>query len=245
MKASIENINGNNFSWLNEFSMINDNSSTYYYVVDYGLGEISMFDDNWSFINYSKSYLAPQNIVSVNNELFITSYSNIYKADKYLNKINQFDAIDTPNYCGIYHNKTNNLLYVAAFDNKAIYLFDLKLNLVESINLSMYQYPYSIQGFNNHLYVGTFNGVVLVISNKMIIKTFNGCNGCSNYITSITFDRFGFIGISSGNRNGYLHYPNGTLTEKVLTVDHDIQYMRFDSKNRLVVLTREKISIFF
>ncbi len=38
-------------------------------------------------------------------------------------------------------------------------------------------YSSSINEHDNKLYVGTNNGMILVIVNNMIIQQFNGCNG--------------------------------------------------------------------
>jgi hypothetical protein len=213
--------------------------------VDSGWSKINIFDENWNFIN-SIPYSLPHNIATINNTLFITSENSIYKSDKYLNLIQQYNSTDSPRYYGIYYNTTNNLIYVVAFDHKRIDIFDLELtNRVDSIDLSAYPFPYSIQGYKNDLYVGTYNGLIINISNKKVVKTFNGCNGCSDYITSILFDHYGYMGTSTMNGYAYLFYPNQTLTNKRLSAPSNFEYMMFDSNTRLILLSKEEISIYY
>ena len=216
-----------------------------YYVTDSEWNKINIFDENWNFIN-SKTYPFPHNIATINNTLFITSENSIYKTDKNLILIHQYNATNSPRYYGMYYNRTNYLIYVAAFDSKRIDIFDFKLlDRIDSIDLSTYPYPYSIQAHKNNLYIGTYNGQIIVVSNKKVVKTFNGCNGCSDYITSIIFDNFGYMGTSSSTGYGYLFYPNGTLTNKRISAPANLEYISFDSKARLVLVSTKQIGIYY
>jgi hypothetical protein len=70
------------------------------------------------------------------------------------------------------------LIYGAAKSKSIIHVSDLNLVLNDTITTPSYT-PISINGYNNQMYVGTDQGIILIIANKAIINTFNGCNGNS------------------------------------------------------------------
>ena len=135
--------------------MIIDLNATYY-VTDPTGNRIYMFDEDWNYINF-KSLNNPVYMLTVNYTLYITGINNIYKTDKYLNNLNQYNANDSPFYNGIYFNETNNLLYIVSNSKFAIDVFNLNLQIIDSILISsiLYSRPYSIQGYNNSLFIGT------------------------------------------------------------------------------------------
>ena len=47
----------------------------------------------------------------------------------------------------------------------------MNLSLIYNVSVSPSK-PYFFYGYNNHLYVGTKNDMVLVLSNKVIIRSF-------------------------------------------------------------------------
>jgi hypothetical protein len=238
-----------NFEQLHGFGMINDVNTSNYYVTDPEGSKIYMFDDNWDYINY-KTYFKPVYILTINETVYITGIFNIYKADKNLNIIKQYNAPGSPYYNGIYHNETNSLLYIVSNNDFSIDVFDLDLMILDSILISpsLYSNPYSIQGYNNSIYVGTYGGLILVIINKTVVKTFNGCfNSCSlNIITSILFDQYGYMITttdSSFNNNVYLYKLSsfiGTFSSFSYLCD-----VKLDSKGRLIFISFKQIYIYY
>ena len=107
-------------------------------------------------------------MITVSNSLYISAGTFIYKTDKYLNMTNKYYNASAC-YLGLYFNSSNNTIYVAEYSYFKIYVFDLNLNLVDSVSTSTYQ-PYSLQGYKNYMYVGIASGELIVIENKVIIK---------------------------------------------------------------------------
>jgi hypothetical protein len=141
-------------------------------------------------------------------------------------------------YNGIYFSCTMNLIYAAPSGLTYIQVFDLNLILNYTIDLSLnfsLNCPVSISEYNNELYVGTNNGLVLVIVNKIVIRYFSGCSLVPIY--SLVFDNCGLMAITCSAYNLInLYYYNGTSTRKNLTTP-GIVYVGFDSKGRFVLLS--------
>ena len=108
-------------------------------------------------------------------------------------------------YRGLYYNSTNDLIYVTVYSAKEIRVFNLDLTLNDTTPTSLY-YPWSIDGFNNLLYVGSQNGIMLIVENKIIIQTFNGCDQKNYKINWILFDdaMANKMGIACDNKKFYL-----------------------------------------
>jgi hypothetical protein len=91
-------------------------------------------------------------------------------------------------YLGLYYNSSIDSILVAPAYLDVIHVFNFNLALTDTISIPSYN-PWSINAYNDQLYVGTTNGTILVIVNKQIIIQFNGCNGQSVSLFSILFDR--------------------------------------------------------
>ena len=125
-----------------------------------------------------------------------------------------------------------------------IYIFDLNLTLVDSIQTKTYQL-YSLQGYKNYIYAGTHNSsCLLVIENKVIIQKYRIC--ISGTLTSILIDHFGYIALSCNvDEKVYLYYSsNMTYTNKSLTYSVCPNFINIDSNGNFVVISNYKIDIF-
>jgi hypothetical protein len=215
-----------------------------YYVTHYSQGKIFVFDENWNYVSNKSSFLNVNYMIPVGNYFYISGRYNIWKTDKQLNVLFQYNSNgSTPHYVGLYHNSTNNLIYVAPGRFQMIHVFNFNLTLNDSISITPYQ-PWSINENNNELYVGTNNGTILVIVNKQIIKQFNGCNQQSCRLSSILFDSLNNMAISCANYQLYLYNTSGNyLNKSILTVSYPY-YIGLDSKSRLVVVTSTQISLY-
>jgi hypothetical protein len=104
--------------------------------------------------------------------------------------------------------------------------------------------PYSLSEFNNELYIGTSQSLVIVLVNRIIIRSFPSCSGA---VSSIVFDDCGLTAISclSFNNND-LYYSNETYANKsLITPPGNPVYVGFDSKGRYVQISTQQISIFY
>ena len=124
-------------------------------------------------------------------------------------------------------------------------MFNLNLTLNDSIQVSPFT-PFSISGNDDKLYIGTSNGSILVVVNKLIIRSF-ACDGCGNVVIQIFFDQFSNIGILCDNpiNKMILYNSNETFTNKTLSTLSSPRYIGFDSKGRFVIISFTQIRIYY
>ena len=226
-----------NFSGLEGFGYLDDSNKTYY-VMDYFANRIIIFDSNWQYLTF-QSLDAPSYMITVNNNLYISSDNNVFKTDKYLNIISQYNSV-AAGYLGLYYNSSSNTIYVAGYNKYAIDVFDLNLNLVDSISTSNY-YPVSIHGYKNYIYVGTGTGELIVIENKVINQTFSVCTVT---LLSIQIDDYGYMAFSC-DQTAYLYYSaNLSYTGMNTTYDVQPKFINFDSNGRFIVVSDYQIDIY-
>ena len=126
----------------------------------------------------------------------------------------------------------------------SIEVFDLNLRFVDSIPTQTYR-PYSLQGYKNYIYAGLLTGgQLLVIENKVIIKT---VSACSSIISSILINHYGYMAISCPNQKAiYLYYTaNVSYTGMNLTFEVNPSVINFDSNGRFVLISTYQIDIYF
>ena len=215
-----------------------------YYVTNSVKNKIYVFDENWNFVLARTSFSFVNYIVPVGNYCYITGNSNLWKTDEQFNKLIQYNSTgSSPVYFGLYYSSTNNLIYVAPNSLSAIQVFNLNLRLNNTISLATH-YPWSINGRTNQLYVGTSNGVMLVIENKHIIKQYNACKGQNIFVNSILFDQFDKIATACYSGQLYLYNSTGNYLNKYISTNSTPWYIGFDSKSRLVVVQETLISLY-
>jgi hypothetical protein len=225
------------------FGMSSSNSIQYY-VTNYMQQKIFGFDENWNYVSNKSLFPYVEYMIPVGNYFYISGYFNIWKTDRQLNVLLQYNSTgSSPGYSGLYYNSTNALIYVASSYFEVINVFNLNLTLNDSISITSYR-PWSINEHNNELYVGTNNGMMLVIVNKQIMKQFNGCNGQSVLLYSILFDDFNNMATSCANQRLYLYNTAGSYLNKSIPTDSNPMYIGLDSKSRLVVVTKTQITLY-
>ena len=238
IKRTITSLNGISFSRLVGFGMMVD-FNTSYYIIDINTHTIFLLDDNYVYVTM-KTFSNPKYMVAINSSLYITGQNKIWKTDKYLNIL--IEQNESASYRDIYFNSTENLIYAAPLSYKYYQVFDLNLNLLYNVSVSSYN-PISFSEYNNELYVGTIQSIVLVIVNKNIIRSFNVCS--SSEVTSMVFDKCGFLSISCCTNNSVgLYYFNGTFTGKSLTTTTGSYYIGFDSEGRFILISANQIIIY-
>jgi hypothetical protein len=94
------------------------------------------------------------------------------------------------------------------------------------------------------MYVGTRNGIILIIVNEVIKYTFNACNGNSDVLTYILFDQCGLMATSCYNNQLYLYDTNGTYLSKNKTTPIYPRYIGYDSKGHFIQISNNQISIY-
>jgi hypothetical protein len=166
-------LNGNTFSALQGFGMMVD-FNTSYYIMDETKNLIFLLNDNYDYVTI-KTFSRPNYMVTINSSLYITGSINVWKTDKYLNVLFTHTESGVANYNWIYFNCTDNLIYVAPTGYTYIQVFDLDLIINCTISVSPNN-PRSFGEYDNELYVGTNQLLVLVIVNKIVIRSFTGCS---------------------------------------------------------------------
>ena len=240
IQSTINKFNGNSFTYLKSFGM--SPNTTYYYAID-SFAYVYILNDDWSFITF-KTFYSPTYMTKIQNSLYMIGFLNVWKIDQDLNILINHNPGGTPIYYGISYNPSNSLIYVAAYGLKEIQVFNLDLTLIRRFSTSPHA-PFSITEFSNQLYVGTWEGIILVYQNEEIINQFNGCDGNGVYLTSILFDRNGYMATSCyGINKVYLFSSNGSFTGKSLTTPYGPSYIGFDSKGRFIQISEKQISIY-
>ncbi len=215
-----------------------------YYVTHYFQGKIFVFDENWNYVSNKSSFPDVNNMISVGNYFYITGNGNIWKTDHQLNVLIRYNSTgSSPHYHGLYYSSTSYSIYVAPFTLQVIHVFNLNLTLNDTISITPYQ-PWSINEYNNELYVGTSDGIMFVILNKQIINQFNGCNQQNFILYSILFDHLNNMVTSCNNKKLYLYNTSGSyLNQSIPTVSLPY-HIELDSKSRLVVVEYVQISLY-
>ena len=248
LNSSITSMGGFPFGSLFGFGMV-VSTNTRYYVTDtvyYNSAKyVNVLDDQWQYISYKDTFANPTYMTTVDSNIYISGSNNIWKTDQNLTVLVQYNRTDSPYYQGIYYNSTNSFIYAAANKKQAIDVFGLNLNFIESFSTSSY-YPWSISGFNNIMYVGCLSsGTILMIANKIILNTFNGCNGQSGDAKSIVFDQIGYMATScTGNGMVYLYNENLGYTGKSISIANPM-FIGFDSRSRFVVVSKDRVSLYY
>jgi hypothetical protein len=215
-----------------------------YYVTHRNEHKIFVFDEDLNYVSNRSSFPNVTYMIPVGNYFYITGDDDIWKTDQQLNVSIRYDSTgSSPGYRGLYYNSTNDLIYVAPFALQLIHVFNLNLTLNHSFSITTFS-PWSINENNNELYVGTNNGMMLVIVNEQIIRQFNGCNQQSVRLNSILFDEFNNMATLCNNNQLYLYNTSGTYLNKSIPTVSSPRYIGLDSKSRLVVVTFTKITLY-
>jgi hypothetical protein len=243
LQFSFNQINSKSFSTAIGFAILTP-SNSYYYVSDHALNEIFILNESWSYLS-SKTFSNPAYLITIGISLYATGESNIWKLDQNLITLIQYNSNGTPRYRGIYYNSRNNFIYVAPSDFTVIHVFYLDLTFRNDFSTSTYN-PWSIAEYNNQMYVGTKNGIILVIVNENIFRLFNGCNGNSVVLTYIFFDEYSYMVTSCEDpiNQLYLYYPNGTYLNKKSTTRNNPRYFGYDSKGHFIQISMHQTSIY-
>ncbi len=103
--------------------------------------------------------------------------------------------------------------------------------------------PTDIREFNESLYVGTTVGVILILSNEIIISHFN--TKCGSVIPALEIDLFGQMAVLCNNSNIYLHLISGTYLNVswASTIQH-LTSMGFDGFGNFILTANNGIYVF-
>ena len=246
-KLNVTPSNDYKFDWLCSFGMVKS-INTSYYITDYDHNRIFILNEDWTIVSF-KDYKFSRYIVAVKDNLYIVGDESIYKTNSKLELLGNITSRDSY-YTGIY--STDSLIYVTSIKlnisieiEMSIKIFDLNLVAYDSITTTPYK-PWSISGYNDVLFIGTAEGIICKIVDKIIISSFNGCNGNEFEINSILFDHFGYMAtLCNKDDKMYLFESNSTVSIRSMSTSIDPFDIGFDSKGRFVVVSSKQISLYF
>ena len=243
IQSTIYKLKRNPFGSFVSFGMYSSPNATYYYVMG-GNNEVFVLNDQWSLISSkTKTFPFSYNMINIGNSLYMTGFDNVWKLDKDLNILINYNSSDSPYYYGISYNPSNGLIYVLAVNLQEINVFNLDLTLIRRISTSPQQ-PWANTISSNQLYVGPWEGLILVYQNEILVNQFNGCNGNSDYVTPILFDTNGYMATTCYFTNKlYLYSQNGSLAGNSASPQYPL-YIGFDSKGRFILTSSQRISIY-
>ncbi len=106
-------------------------------------------------------------------------------------------------------------MFVVDFNSNSILQISLSLSstiATYTFNSALYGSPYSLNSYNNVMYVGTLASVVLTLSTTGVMtRLVTGCGGAINGISYIAFDSVGNMLQSCFNTGyAYVYSPSGS-----------------------------------
>ena len=237
------------FSNLAGFEKVVDGTITKYYLNDFDLNQILIFNDNWEYIGTKVFTIGATIIKNIGSEVLIVTNPNLpaqttlYKMDKSLNIVKSLTTSFMSSYLDSWYDQTKDLVYLISHNNQRIDVYDRNLSLIKTISVTGH-YPKSIMGYKTTLYIGTLAGHVLVIENDRIMSSFKVCTGY--YVYNIHIDTNGNIAVSCYmDQLIKLYTVSGLNLDLSKRITYPPTFFDIDSKGRLVVLTSNEIGIYF
>jgi hypothetical protein len=216
-----------------------------YFVANYNEDSIMVFDKNWYFVGEVFGFYKPCYIIAVEDYLLITGDKYVWKTDMNLNYLIQYTSNDAIlKFRGLYHYSQDNSLYIVSYVMKNIQIFDLDLGMSGGyISVSPYK-PWSINGIDDKIYVGTSVGVLLLVDQAGIAYIFNACDGQMVLILSILIDKFDHMTTSCQNNHLYLYDMNGNYLFQNMLLDSSGYDIGYDSLSRFVIVEEDGIYLY-
>ena len=142
IQSNITQLNGNSFGELCGFGMYSSPGTIYFYVMDFGAYTVYILNDQWSFIS-TKVFTNPKFMISIIIYYYMTGQYDVWKEDKDLNILINYNRGGNLWYRGISYNPSNGLIYVVAWNFVEIQIFNMDLTLIRRISTSPH-FPCSI-----------------------------------------------------------------------------------------------------
>ena len=241
------------------FGSFSINCTATYYVNEKDDSRIYKLDSDWNLVDsWLTAFLTmntplwtrPALMIRIGNSFFMTLDNYVLKTDWYLNVIaKHFDGGGVSSlWRGIWYNSSSSLIYAACNYWKRIDVFDLNVIKIDSfntsVNSSIYN-PWSLQGYNDKIYIGTDQGVLLVTLSKVIIQTIKMCKVWSR-LSSILFDHNGYVAFTCRTESVLILYNSAYMnyTGIQLNVPASPEFISFDEKGRFIVISDSQITVY-
>ena len=96
VRSNITAFNSIIFKSLLGFGFYSSNNASYY-VMDHGDKKVYILNDDWSYVSY-KNFTSPASLITIGSSVFMTGTSTIWKLNKYLNILVQYNSTGTSPY---------------------------------------------------------------------------------------------------------------------------------------------------
>ena len=239
---------GDSLSYVAGFEQIVTNGiPTYYVLVNIGfVTRVYQFDQYW---NNQKNFMFTLqnswNLRYVNGYFYIAANKRFYKTDTNFTTNASYNNSNAF-YRSIYYDSSSRLFYVAGNSSQGISIFDTNCNFQRYMTLGGYSPSQALSHFNGYLY-GDYGTSIIVASKATGAFAAKYNTLCSNYISYITIDSFGYMAVSCGdyNRLIYLYNAyNGTYLNQQLASSYTY-FTAVDSSGRFVSTSEFLINIYY
>ena len=238
--------NGLQFLQSTGFEQVVINNTATYYVIDsqYSTPSIVIeFHQNWTFSQaYTLSTLYTYSLKYVLGFFYTASAQYFTKTGSNFGIISQHSG--RGGYWGIYYDNNTSLFYVVSYANTCIDVFDTNTSFLNTISLTGYPNPYSINQLNGELYVGISSSAqVLVLQNNTIsnVLTINSCLG----VYSIYFANNGYM-LTACFSNNIATISNLSGVSQNISISTSMYptVATVDSQGRLIVISVNQVDIY-
>ena len=242
--------------FLSGFEQVITYKSATYYVLNRN-GFVYSYDQDWT---NKSTYNLPNRecncLKFVSGHFYITSDNKLYKTDSHFKEIFSTQEASSNDslakYSDINYDKNSTLLFVVSQRNKVIFVFDTNLIFIRRIYFTKGSVPFSINQFNDFIYVGCVDDKVYLfqsnINETVLISYYYFKTNCAG-VSSIYFDTDGNMAITCYENNIAMLYNNKgnnqfEFEKSMITVEGP-RHLAVDSLQRLVILSSHSIYIYY
>ena len=148
-------------------------------------------------------------------------------------------------YHSIYYGSISSVVYVASESAPGLSVFDTNCNFLRYMSFVGYSPSYSLSYFNGNLY-GDDGGSNVEVASKSTISFVAKYSTLCDYISSITFDSFGYMAVGCWyNQVALYNAYNGSYLNLQLATSNYPSFTVVDASGRLVSLSNNVIDIYY
>ena len=218
-----------------------DATQTYNYFLDFGTSSyLYKTSSTWTYVNKLGTFTRGSSLAISSSYLWVGG-AYIYQVS-----LSSFTIVSTStnsaNWVAVYYNPTTANLFTIEYNTNFIvqYSQDVQTAINSYSFGSSNGKPFSLNGYNNVMYVGTLTSKLYSLSNTGTFTLLGtGCNGAATGIYAMTFDNAGNMLQTCGGANAIYVYNGASYTTYAniqLTVAN-LYFAGYDQNNHLIVMT--------
>lgn len=172
-QKSVTSAGGTSFSNLYGYA----NDGTYNYILDNNLHKVFQFNISWACVKIiTLPFSSPYYLTYVSGNWYITGKYGIYKTGSSFESI-LASAITGPHF-GLYYYSISSTIYAVQSHS----VIEYSTGLVASYTNTLSGYSlWSITASGSTFYIGTSNSLVLVMTDRLVRRSFDACKGRTGY----------------------------------------------------------------